>query len=114
MKEMKSHPMTTTSQKSEAADELKIKLEEEFHGAMVDIDSGKNPNEYEDQRSLMSSGVYDLKISRSIKDVCLPMRCRLCAIPNNAMVDIFSSDVITKDIVEKIEYCLCIVVRRNF
>lgn len=59
------------------------------------------------------SSEYSKGIMQSTKDVPLLLRCRLCALPNDDMVDIFSPNETEKDILEHITYCLRIVVRNH-
>lgn len=92
------------SQEIRVSERLRTKIkreiemeEEEFSGnsaetRIVDITSAKEP---------------------SNEKICLLSRCRLCAIPNDHMIDLFSCNSIEDNLVEKIEHCLCILVRNS-
>lgn len=89
--------------------EVKLEIKEEFWGEVDGIHSEEMIVDSGVERFSNSSEV----ISRLSKDVRLPSRCRLCALPNYNMVDIFNSYKIEDDIVEQIKYCLRIVVRSH-
>lgn len=44
-------------------------------------------------------------------DIHCSLRCRLCAMPDNDMTDIFTSNETGKNILDMIDYCLPVVVR---
>lgn len=80
-----------------------IKSEEESQG---DIEPTALSEKYE------ASSQHPEVIWQTNDDISLSSRCRLCAILDNDMVDVFSSPK-TEDILEKISYCLPIMVRTN-
>lgn len=97
-----------------------IEIEEEFYVNMESIKSEAEinfdtkpaatlPQKYKVQNIEVCSQ-YSEVTWQSNNDVSLSLRCRLCAIPNNDMVYIFSSPE-AGDILEKIQYSLPIMVR---
>lgn len=104
---------------SETEIETAIEIEEEFCATLESIKSEEErqddiklaelPEKYVAQR-IEGSSRFSERTWQSNDDVSSSMRCRLCAIPNDDMVDIFSSDK-TEDILEKVQYSLPIVVR---
>lgn len=78
-------------------------IEEEFWAVMENVkpEVDNNPT---------ISQVHLEEYSQSY-EVSPPLRCRLCAIPDDDMVNIFDRNRTDRSIVEKIERCLPIVVR---
>lgn len=87
---------------SEAGVEVKIEVKEEFHLDKYDVHKPEKGSQF-----------YEVMLPVNT-DMCQPLRCRLCAIPNSDMIDMFSCYQTEANIVEKIKYCLRIVVRSNF
>lgn len=79
--------------------EIKTEIEGEFYTRMVS----------ENNEDLISEK-NSKSLSQSDHDIFLPLRCRLCAIPKNDMVDIFSCNESKEDISVMIKHCLPIVV----
>lgn len=76
---------------SEIQGEVTLDVKQEFHEIAVDR----------------------INSSPFIQDLHSLLRCRLCAIPKNAMVDIFTIHETERDIASKIEYCLRVAVRNQ-
>lgn len=83
--------------RSETKDREEIDVKEEFYEISTDgVNYRKIPEKYQ-------------TITPSPVQMC----CRLCALPNDDMVDIFAADDAEHDMRDKMEYCLRIVVRGN-
>lgn len=100
-------------------------MEEEFYNIVEDIVKSEDmesdttiqailPDRYYSEISEECSELSELSESmpQSNDNISLSLRCRLCAIAYDDMVDVFSPNVKGHNIIEKIELCLCIMVRR--
>lgn len=86
---------------SEAEDEIKVEIKEELYE--VSMDDTNYDQMTEKNQPTLSPSIQDVHPSLS--------RCRLCAIPNENMLDIFTVHKTNESIIDKIKYCLRIVVR---
>lgn len=109
------------SERSQTEIETKMDIEEEFCGVMEDIKSEEAkpsdikpvmlPKYHESHRYEKGQDVHEV-LSQSNDDEPSPMLCRICAIANDDMVDIFySCDETEENILGMINDCLPIVVR---
>lgn len=113
MEKVESHQLTMSGE-TETGIKVKVEVvEEEFYEAMGAINFVEVPAvKYEAQESAESSECSEV-ISQPTNDAGSLLRCRLCALPNNNMVDIFNPSQTQDNILHKIRQCLRIVVRHN-